>query len=420
MRRVVVTGLGMVTPLGCGVEPVWQRLLVGQSGAGTITRFDAGHLATTYACEIPLGDGSDGSFNPDDWMEPKERRKVDDFILYGLAAAEQAVRDAGWTPTDTESLERTGVMIGSGIGGLSNIADTAVLLKERGPRRVSPFFIPGALINLISGQVSIRYGFKGPNHAVVTACSTGAHAIGDAARLIQWGDADVMIAGGAESPICEIGIAGFNACKALSTKRGNDPQSASRPYDADRDGFVMGEGAGVVVLEEYEHAKARGATIHAEVLGYGMSGDAYHITAPSETGEGAERSMRAALKRAGIAPAAVDYINAHGTSTMADTIELAAVERMLGDAAAQATMSSTKSAIGHLLGAAGAVEAIFSILAIRDQVAPPTINLDNPDVESRLDLAPNAARSRKIDVALSNSFGFGGTNASLVLGRVAA
>ncbi|MGS4944223.1 beta-ketoacyl-ACP synthase II [Meridianimarinicoccus sp. RP-17] len=420
MRRVVVTGLGMVTPLGCGVEPVWQRLLAGQSGAGTITRFDAGHLATTYACEIPLGDGSDGSFNPDDWMEPKERRKVDDFILYGLAAAEQAVRDAGWTPTDTESLERTGVMIGSGIGGLSNIADTAVLLKERGPRRVSPFFIPGALINLISGQVSIRYGFKGPNHAVVTACSTGAHAIGDAARLIQWGDADVMIAGGAESPICEIGIAGFNACKALSTKRGNDPQSASRPYDADRDGFVMGEGAGVVVLEEYEHAKARGATIHAEVLGYGMSGDAYHITAPSETGEGAERSMRAALKRAGIAPAAVDYINAHGTSTMADTIELAAVERMLGDAAAQATMSSTKSAIGHLLGAAGAVEAIFSILAIRDQVAPPTINLDNPDVESRLDLAPNAARSRTIDVALSNSFGFGGTNASLVLGRVAA
>jgi len=420
MRRVVITGLGMVTPLGCGVEPVWQRLLAGQSGAGPITRFDAGRLATTYACEIPLGDGSDGSFNPDDWMEPKERRKVDDFILYGLAAADQAVRDAGWMPKDTDSRERTGVMIGSGIGGLSNIADTAVLLKERGPRRVSPFFIPGALINLISGQVSIRYGFKGPNHAVVTACSTGAHAIGDAARLIQWGDADVMIAGGAESPICEIGIAGFNACKALSTKRGNDPQSASRPYDADRDGFVMGEGAGVVVLEELEHAKARGATIHAEVLGYGMSGDAYHITAPSDTGEGAERSMRAALKRAGIAPAAVDYINAHGTSTMADTIELAAVERMLGDAVANATMSSTKSAIGHLLGAAGAVEAIFSILAIRDQVAPPTINLDNPGVESRLDLAPNAARRRRIDVALSNSFGFGGTNASLVLGRVAA
>ena len=410
----------MVTPLGCGVEPVWRRLLAGESGAGPITRFDAGGLATTYACEIPMGDGSDGTFNPDDWMEPKERRKVDDFILYGMAAADQAVRDAGWMPTDTEGRERTGVMIGSGIGGLSNIADTAVLLKERGPRRVSPFFIPGALINLISGQVSIRYGFKGPNHAVVTACSTGAHAIGDAARLIQWGDADVMIAGGAESPICEIGIAGFNACKALSTKRGNDPKAASRPYDADRDGFVMGEGAGVVVLEAHEHAVARGAQIYAEVLGYGMSGDAYHITAPSETGEGAERSMRAALKRAGIDPAAVDYINAHGTSTMADVIELAAVERMLGDAAAQATMSSTKSAIGHLLGAAGAVEAIFSILAIRDQIAPPTINLDTPDVESRLDLAPNAARARKIDVALSNSFGFGGTNASLVLGRVAA
>ncbi|PWR03058.1 beta-ketoacyl-[acyl-carrier-protein] synthase II [Meridianimarinicoccus roseus] len=420
MRRVVVTGLGMVTPLASGVEPTWQRLLAGESGAGPITRFDAGHLATTYACEIPLGDGSDGTFNPDDWMEPKERRKVDDFILYGLAAADQAVRDAGWTPTDTESLERTGVMIGSGIGGLSNIADTAVLLKERGPRRVSPFFIPGALINLISGQVSIRYGFKGPNHAVVTACSTGAHAIGDAARLIQWGDADVMIAGGAESPICEIGIAGFNACKALSTKRGNDPKAASRPYDADRDGFVMGEGAGIVVLEEYEHAVARGAKIYAEVLGYGLSGDAYHITAPSETGEGGERAMRAALKRAGLTPSAVDYINAHGTSTMADTIELGAVERMLGDAASQATMSSTKSAIGHLLGAAGAVEAIFCILALRDQVAPPTINLDTPDVQSALDLAPNAKRERKIDVALSNSFGFGGTNATLIMGKVAA
>jgi len=408
----------MVTPLACGVEATWARLLAGESGAGPITRFDASHLATTYACEIPVGDGSDGSFNPDDWMEPKERRKVDDFILYGMAAAEQAVRDSGWMPTDTDALERTGVMIGSGIGGLSVIADTAVLLKERGPRRVSPFFIPSALINLISGQVSIRFGFKGPNHAVVTACSTGAHAIGDAARLIQWDDADVMVAGGAESPICEIGIAGFNACKALSTKRGNDPASASRPYDRDRDGFVMGEGAGVVVLEEYEHAKARGAKIYAEVLGYGMSGDAYHITAPSETGEGAERSMRMALKRAGLVPSAVDYINAHGTSTMADTIELGAVERLLGDAAAQATMSSTKSAIGHLLGAAGAVEAIFCILALRDQVAPPTINLDTPDVDSRLDLAPNAKRARKIDVALSNSFGFGGTNASLVIGRV--
>lgn len=419
MRRVVVTGLGMVTPLGCGVEVTWARLLAGQSGAGPITRFDATGYGTTYACEIPRGDGSDGTFNADDWMEPKEARKVDDFILYGMAAAEMAVRDSGWMPEDEDGRQRTGVMIGSGIGGLSSIADTSVLLKERGPRRVSPFFIPGALINLISGQVSIRFGFKGPNHAVVTACSTGAHAIGDAARLIQWGDADVMIAGGAESPICEIGIAGFNACKALSTKRADAPQTASRPYDADRDGFVMGEGAGVVVLEEYEHAKARGAKIYAEVLGYGMSGDAYHITAPSEDGDGAFRSMSAALARAGIAPAQIDYINAHGTSTMADTIELGAVERLLGDAAGNATMSSTKSSIGHLLGAAGAVEAIFCVLAIRDQIAPPTINLDNPAVTTPLDLAANAARKRKIDIALSNSFGFGGTNASLVLGRVA-
>ncbi|WP_417587541.1 beta-ketoacyl-ACP synthase II [Pararhodobacter oceanensis] len=418
MRRVVVTGLGMVTPLACGVEETWKRLLEGQSGAGPITRFDASHLATTYACEIPQGDGSDGTFNPDDWMAAKERRKVDDFILYGVAAAQQAVEDAGWTPEDEESRLRTGVMIGSGIGGLTSIADTAIVLKERGPKRVSPFFIPGALINLISGQVSIRYGFKGPNHAVVTACSTGAHAIGDAARLIQWGDADVMVAGGAESPISEIGIAGFNACKALSTKRGDNPTAASRPYDADRDGFVMGEGAGVVVLEEYEHAKARGAKIYCEIVGYGLSGDAYHITAPSEDGEGGYRAMEAALKRAGLEPAAVDYINAHGTSTMADTIELGAVERLLGDAAKDATMSSTKSAIGHLLGAAGAVEAIFCVLAIRDQVAPPTINLDNPAVEPKLDLAANEARHRKIDVALSNSFGFGGTNASLVLRKV--
>ena len=418
MRRVVVTGLGIVSPLATGIEETWSRLLAGESGAGTIQRFDASHLATNYACEVPLGDGSNGTFNPDDWMEPKERRKVDDFILFGMAAATQAVRDANWMPEDEESRLRTGVLIGSGIGGLSSIADTAVLLKERGPRRVSPFFIPGALINLISGQVSIRYGFKGPNHAVVTACSTGAHAIGDAARLIQWGDADVMVAGGAESPISEIGIAGFNACKALSTKRGEEPTKASRPYDADRDGFVMGEGAGVVVLEEYEHARARGAKIYAEVLGYGLSGDAYHITAPSEDGEGGYRAMEAALKRAGIAPSAVDYINAHGTSTMADTIELGAVERLLGDAAAKATMSSTKSAIGHLLGAAGAVEAIFSILAIRDQIAPPTINLDNPAVTPKLDLAANKAVKREIKVALSNSFGFGGTNASLVLGKV--
>jgi 3-oxoacyl-[acyl-carrier-protein] synthase II len=418
MRRVVVTGLGLVTPLACGVEETWSRLLAGESGAGTITRFDASHLATDYACELPLGDGTDGTFNADDWMEPKERRKVDDFILYGVAAATQAVRDANWMPEDEESRLRTGVMIGSGIGGLNSIADTAILIKEKGPRRVSPFFIPGALINLISGQVSIRYGFKGPNHAVVTACSTGAHAIGDAARLIQWGDADVMLAGGAESAISEIGIAGFNACKALSTKRKDDPKAASRPYDADRDGFVMGEGAGVVVLEEYEHAKARGAKIYAEVLGYGLSGDAYHITAPSEDGDGGFRSMTAALNRAGITADQIDYINAHGTSTMADVIELAAVERLLGDAAGKATMSSTKSATGHLLGAAGAIEAIFSILAIRDQVAPPTINLDTPAVDSPIDLAPNQKREREINVALSNSFGFGGTNASVLFGKV--
>ena len=414
MRRVVVTGLGMVTPLACGIEETWRRLLDGQSGAGPITRFDASHLATTYACEIPRGDGSDGTFNPDDWMEPKEQRKVDDFILYAMAAADQAVKDSGWTPGEEGKL-RTGVMIGSGIGGLSTIAETAITLKERGPRRVSPFFIPSALINLASGQVSIRYGFKGPNHSVVTACSTGAHAIGDASRLIALGDADVMVAGGAESPISEIGIAGFNACKALSTKWGDDPVKASRPYSKDRDGFVMGEGAGVVVLEEYEHARARGATIYAEIAGYGLSGDAYHITAPSEDGEGGERSMRAALKSAGLEPGDVDYINAHGTSTMADTIELSAVERMMGDHAAKATMSSTKSAIGHLLGAAGAVEAIFCILALRDQVAPPTLNLDEPAVEPKLSLAPKAAETRRIDVALSNSFGFGGTNASVVM-----
>ena len=418
MRRVVVTGLGMVTPLACGVEETWKRLLDGQSGAGPITRFDTEGFATTYACEIPIGDGSDGTFNPDDWMAPKEQRKVDDFILYGVAAAQMAVDDAGWTPEAEEDRLRTGVMIGSGIGGLSSIAETAVLLKERGPRRISPFFIPGALINLISGQVSIRFGFKGPNHAVVTACSTGAHAIGDAARLIQWGDAEVMIAGGAESPISPIGIGGFNACKALSTKRPDEPQKASRAYDEDRDGFVMGEGAGVVVLEEYEHAKARGAKIYCEVVGYGMSGDAYHITAPSEDGDGGYRSMKAALDRAGLVPADVDYINAHGTSTMADTIELGAVERLMGDAAADATMSSTKSSIGHLLGAAGAVEAIFCMLAIRDQVAPPTINLDNPAVTPKLDLAANAKRERKFDVALSNSFGFGGTNASVVFRKV--
>ncbi|PJE34483.1 beta-ketoacyl-[acyl-carrier-protein] synthase II [Pseudooceanicola lipolyticus] len=414
MRRVVVTGLGLVTPLADGVEQSWSRILAGESGGGPITLFDVDGLATTYACEVPRGDGSDGTFNADAYMEPKDQRKVDTFILFGIAAAQQAVEDSGWKPEDRESQERTGVLIGSGIGGLNSIADTAVMMEARGPRRVSPFFVPGALINLISGQVSIRYGFKGPNHSVVTACSTGAHAIGDAARLIKYGDADVMVAGGAEAAICRIGIAGFNACKALSTKHADNPQKASRPYDRDRDGFVMGEGAGIVVLEEYEHAKARGAKIYAEVVGYGLSGDAYHITAPSEDGDGAERSMRAALRSAGIDAADIDYINAHGTSTMADVIELGAVERMLGDAASRVTMSSTKSATGHLLGAAGAIEAIFSILAIRDQVAPPTINLDNPEVETALDLAPNAKREREINVALSNSFGFGGTNASVI------
>ncbi|PTW47193.1 beta-ketoacyl-ACP synthase II [Rhodovulum kholense] len=417
MRRVVVTGLGMVSPLACGVEETWKRLLAGQSGIGPITRFDASRVVTTYAAEIPFGDGSNGTFNPDEWMEPKERRKVDDFILYAMAAATQAVADSGWAPETDAERERTGVMIGSGIGGLNAIADTAVLIQEKGPRRVSPFFIPSALINLASGQVSIRFGFKGPNHAVVTACSTGAHAIGDAARLIQWGDADVMVAGGTESPISEIGIAGFNACKALSTKRADAPETASRPWDAERDGFVMGEGAGVVILEEMEHAKARGAKIYAEVLGYGLSGDAYHITAPAEDGDGGFRSMQAALKRAGLNPADIDYINAHGTSTMADTIELGAVERLLGETAGATTMSSTKSSIGHLLGAAGAVEAIFCILALRDQVAPPTLNLDTPPEGARIDLAPKAAVRREIGVALSNSFGFGGTNASLVMGR---
>ncbi len=418
MRRVVVTGLGMVSPLACGVEETWSRILDCQSAAGPIETFDASHLATTYACEIPRGDGSDGTYNQDDWMEPKEARKVDPFIRYGMAAAVQAVEDSGWTADSDEDQFRTGVMLGSGIGGLTAISEAAVLIKERGPRRVSPFFIPSALTNLASGQISIRYGFKGPNHAVVTACSTGAHAIGDAARLIALDDADVMVAGGCEAPISEIGIAGFNACKALSTKFGETPEVASRPYDGDRDGFVMGEGAGAVVLEEYEHAKARGATIYAEILGYGLSGDAYHITAPSPDGDGGFRSMAAALKRAGRGPGELDYINAHGTSTMADTIELGAVGRLMGADAANAVMSSTKSSIGHLLGAAGAVEAIFCILAIRDQVCPPTINLDNPVAETDLDLAAKSPRERKVDLVLSNSFGFGGTNASLVMGRV--
>ena len=417
MRRVVVTGFGMVSPLACGVEETWKRLISGENAANTITRFNADNFATNYACEIPFGDGSNGTFNPSDWMEPKERRKVDDFILYGMAAADMAVADSGWSPKEEEDFFRTGVMIGSGVGGLSTIADTSLTLQERGPRRVSPFFIPSCLINLISGQVSIRHGFKGPNHAVVTACSTGAHAIGDAARLIQYGDADVMLAGGAENPICEVGIAGFNACKALSTAHRDNPKNASRPYDQNRDGFVMGEGAGVLVLEEYEHALARGAKIYAEILGYGLSGDAHHITAPASDGNGGYRSMEAAIKRAGLDASSIDYINAHGTSTMADTIELGAVERLLGEKAADAVMSSTKSAIGHLLGAAGAVEAIFSILAIRDQIAPPTLNLHDP-VQSILNLAPLKAVEREINVVLSNSFGFGGTNASLVMGKV--
>ena len=420
MRRVVVTGLGMVTPLACGVEETWSRILDSQSAADTIQKFDASHLATNYACEIPRGDGENGTFNPDDWMAPKDQRKVDDFILYGVAAAEQAIKDANWVPKSEEDCVRTGVMIGSGIGGLTSIAETAIILKERGPRKVSPFFIPSALINLISGHVSIKFGFKGPNHSVVTACSTGAHAIGDAARLIMLDDADIMVAGGAEAPISEIGIAGFNACKALSTKKKDNPKEASRPYDTDRDGFVMGEGAGVVVLEELEHATKRGAHIYGEILGYGLSGDAYHITAPSQDGNGGFRSMHAAIKRANLIPKEIDYINSHGTSTMADVIELAAVEKLFGKFSSSLTMSSTKSAVGHLLGAAGAIEAIFCLLAIRDQKAPPTLNLDVPAVNTLIDLAPHVAVSREINITMSNSFGFGGTNASIVMGKYKA
>ncbi len=418
MRRVVVTGLGMVTPLACGVEPTWSRLLAGASGAGPITSFDASDLPAQIACNIPRGDGSDGTYNPDEWMEPKEQRKVDEFIVFAMAAATQALTDAAWKPESYEDRTRTGVAIGSGIGGLGGIYEASLLLKERGPRRLSPFFIPGRLINLAAGYVSIEHGLKGPNHSAVTACSTGAHAIGDASRMIALGDADVMVAGGAESAINRIGIAGFCACRALSTGFNDTPEKASRPYDKDRDGFVMGEGAGVVVLEELEHALARGAHIYAEVVGYGMSGDAYHITSPSEDGDGAYRCMQAALNRAGITAADLDYINAHGTSTpLGDEIELRAVERLLANAPKRPSMSSTKSATGHLLGAAGAIEAIFTVLAIRDQVAPPTINLDNPSVETDIDLVPHKPRKREIDYALSNSFGFGGTNASLVLKR---
>jgi 3-oxoacyl-[acyl-carrier-protein] synthase II len=420
MRRVVVTGLGMVTPLGCGVEVSWQRLIAGQSGARRIEKFDVSDLPAKIACQIPRGDGSDGTYNPDQWMEPKEQRKVDEFITYALCAAHQALDHADWKPQSYEDQTRTGVMIGSGIGGIEGIAETAITLRDKGPRRVSPFFIPGRLVNLASGYVSIDFGLKGPNHAVVTACSTGAHAIGDAARLISFGDAEVMVAGGTESPVNRLSVAGFASARALSTHFNDTPERASRPYDRDRDGFVIGEGAGVVVLEELEHAKTRGATIHAEVIGYGLSGDAYHITAPAPDGDGAYRAMEAALKRAKVTPSDVDYINAHGTSTpLGDEIELGAVHRLVGNAAGRVSMSSTKSSIGHLLGAAGAVEAIFSILAIRDRVVPPTINLDNPSVETPIDLVPHKARERDVDVALSNSFGFGGTNASLVFRRFA-
>jgi 3-oxoacyl-[acyl-carrier-protein] synthase II len=412
--------MGMVSPLGCGVEPTWKRILNGESGAKQIETFDVADLPCRIACVVPRGDGTDGTFNPDQWMEPKDQRKVDDFIIFAMSAAKQALIDANWHPATEEDRCATGTLIGSGIGGLSGIADTAVLMKERGARKVSPFFIPGRLINLASGYVSIEHGLKGPNHAVVTACSTGAHAIGDASRLIALGDADVMVAGGAESPICRIGMAGFCAARALSTGFNDTPQKASRPYDKNRDGFVMGEGAGIVVLEEYEHARQRGARIYAEVTGYGLSGDAYHITSPSPDGNGAYRSMSAAMKRAGISASDIDYINAHGTSTqVGDEIELGAVERLLGNAASTISMSSTKSSIGHLLGAAGAVEAIFSVLAIRDNVAPPTINLDDPSVETAIDLVPHKARNREINVVLSNSFGFGGTNASVIMRRIA-
>jgi 3-oxoacyl-[acyl-carrier-protein] synthase II len=417
MRRVVVTGMGMVTPLGCGVEPTWANILAGKSGAARVTDFQVDDIACQIACQIPRGKYAEGKYDPDEWMEPKEQRKVDDFIIYAMAAATQALDDAGWHPETREDQITSGVLIGSGIGGLRGIEEASLTLHERGPRRISPFFIPGRLINLASGQVSIRHHLKGPNHSVVTACSTGAHAIGDAGRLIALGDADVMVAGGTESPVGRLSLAGFAACRALATAFNDRPTEASRPYDRDRDGFVMGEGAGVVVLEEREHALARGAKIYGELVGYGLSGDAYHITSPAEDGDGAERCMRAAIKRAGIAPADIGYINAHGTSTMADEIELKAVERVLGNAAGNAAMSSTKSMTGHLLGAAGAVEAIFSLLAIRDNVAPPTINLDNPSVETPIDLVPKVAQKKNIDVALSNSFGFGGTNASVIFRR---
>jgi 3-oxoacyl-[acyl-carrier-protein] synthase II len=425
MRRVVVTGIGLLTPLGQGTELTWRRILAGESGAGRIDLFDPTDYACQVAFQVPRVDGRggggpaiEGSFDADQTLSTKDQRRVDDFILFAIAAADEAVRDAGWTPEDEESRLRTGVIIGSGIGGLATIERTSLELAEKGPRRISPFFIPSALINLASGQVSIRYGFKGPNHSVVTACATGAHAIGDAARLIKYGDADVMIAGGAEAAICPVGIAGFIACRAMSTDFNDNPTKASRPYDRARDGFVMGEGAGVLVLEEYEHAKARGAKIYAEVAGYGLSGDAYHITSPSEDGDGGFRAMTAAIKDAGIQASDIDYVNAHGTSTMADGIELGAVTRLVGDKASSLAMSSTKSMTGHLLGAAGAIEAAFSVLAIRDQIAPPTINLDDPEFDTVVDLVPHKAKPMKIDVVMSNSFGFGGTNAAVVFKKV--
>ncbi len=411
----------MVSPLGGNVDVSWKKILEGKSGANKVTNFKVDDLACQIAAQIPRDPSVEGAFNPDDWMEPKEQRKVDDFIIYALAASDQALADSGWKPETYEDQIRAGVLIGSGIGGLQGIEEAAHVLADKGPRRLSPFFIPGRLINLAGGYVSIRHGLKGPNHAVVTACSTGAHAIGDASRLIAFGDADVMVAGGTESPVCRLSLAGFAACRALSTGFNDQPEKGSRPYDKDRDGFVMGEGAGVVVLEEYEHAVARGAKIYAEIVGYGLSGDAHHITAPASDGDGAYRCMEAALKRAGVSAADVDYVNAHGTSTpLGDEIELGAITRLAGDAASKLTMSSTKSSIGHLLGAAGAVEAIFSVLAIRDSIAPPTINLDNPSIETEIDLVAHKPKAMNIDVALSNSFGFGGTNASLVFKKVAA
>jgi len=415
MRRVVVTGLGLVTPLASGVSESWSRLLDGRSGAKPITTFKVDDLPARIAATVPRGNGTDGTFDIDAYVDPKEQRRVDDFIIFALAAAQQAVDDSGFVPKDEDERCRTGVLIGSGIGGLPGIEEAAILVHEKGPRRLSPFFIPGRLINLASGYASIRFGYKGPNHAVVTACATGAHAIGDAARMIALGDADRMLAGGAEAAVSRLGMAGFAACRALSTGFNDTPEKASRPYDRDRDGFVMGEGAGVVMLEELEHARARGATIYAEILGYGLSGDAYHITAPEENGDGGYRAMCMALARATLEPSDINYVNAHGTSTpLGDEIELKAVERLFGNATHNLAMSSTKSSIGHLLGAAGAVEAIFSMLAIRDQVVPPTINLDNPSVTTGIDLVPHKAKKRPVSAVMSNSFGFGGTNASLV------